>query len=344
MPQDRSNTTVTPRIPLKRRALVAGALALPFAAAPARAQAEKVILTIDWLPTGDKQAGFGGIAQGFFAAEGIDLEIRRGSGAADSLNRVATGASHFGYSDIANVMVARPQGAAVKAILSLHARPAHAVIALSTSGISRFADLQGRSLGTAPTASSNLFFPLIMRDSGLDPARVRVVNTDPAALGPMLLTKRVDAAMLWLTNTVQLEAPAREAGAELVVLPFSLVGLRMYSGVIIAADATLANRADLTHRFTRAMRRSLLFQIQDPLAVARATAASNPQQNPEVEASRIEIMKRGMLETDPAKYGQFDPEVLRETYRWIVRAQNVNPDLDPESFVERRFLNAIIGA
>jgi NitT/TauT family transport system substrate-binding protein len=241
-------------------------------------------------------------------------------------------------------MAARPQGAMVKAILSLHSSPAHAVIALSTSGIRSFADLQGRSLGTAPTASSNLFFPLVMRDSGLDPARVRVVNADPAALGPMLLTRRIDAAMLWLTNTVQLEGPARESGAELVVLPFALAGLRMYSGVIIASDQTLNQRADLTRRFLRAMRRSLLFQIQDPLAVARATAAVNPQQNPEIEASRIEIMKRTMLEMDPARYGHFDPAVLRETYRWMVRAQNLNPDLDPESFVDRRFLAAITGA
>ncbi|WP_439596502.1 ABC transporter substrate-binding protein [Falsiroseomonas sp.] len=334
----------TATLDLSRRALIgtAGAATALALMAPrlARSQTEKIVLTIDWLPTGDKQAGFGGLAQGFFAAEGLDVEIRRGSGAADSLNKVATGASHFGYSDIANVMAARPQGAMVKAIFSLHAKPAHAVITLNSSGITSFADLQGKSLGTAPTASSNLFFPLVMRDAGLDPARVRIVNTDPAALGPMLLTRRVDAAMLWLTNTVQLEGPAREQGAELVVLPFTLAGLRMYSGVLIASDETLARRGDLTRRFLRAMRRSLLFQQQDPLAVARATAALNPQQNPEIEASRIEIMKRSMLEMDPARFGHFDPSVLRETYGWLVRAQNLNPATDPESFVDRSFMPA----
>lgn len=325
---------------VSRRALIGGAALALAAPRLARAQTEKIILTIDWLPTGDKQAGFGGLAQGFFAAEGLDVEIRRGSGAADSLTKVATGASHFGYSDIANVMASRPQGAMVKAIFSLHAKPAHAVIALKSSGITSFADLQGRTLGTPPTASSNLFFPLVMRDAGLDPSRVRLVNTDPAALGPMLLTKRVDSAMLWVTNTAQLSGPAREQGDELTVLPFAMTGMRMYSGVLIATDQTLERRGDLTRRFLRAMRRSLLFQQQEPLTVARATAALNPQQNPEVEASRIEIMKREMLEMDPARFGQFDPAVLRETYNWLVRAQNLNPAADPESFVDRGFMPA----
>src|SRR5882762_4176793 len=66
---------------------------------------DRVILQLDWIPTGNHQAPFAGINQGFFAAENIDVEIRRGTGAADSLTRLATGGADYGYTDIANPMM-----------------------------------------------------------------------------------------------------------------------------------------------------------------------------------------------------------------------------------------------
>ena len=115
---------------------------------------DHVILHLTGIPTGNHQAPFAGISQGFFAAKNIDLEIRRGIGAADSLSKVATGGADYGYTDIANLMTT--PGTGVKAIMSVDREVPHAVLTRGDTGIKSFSDLPGHTLGTAPTASSNL--------------------------------------------------------------------------------------------------------------------------------------------------------------------------------------------
>ena len=184
------------RRPIRFLAL-SGILGIALGAVSVRAD-DAVILQLDWLPTGHHQAPFAGIKEGYFKEERIDLEIRRGLGAADALTKVATGAAQFGFTDIVNVM--STPATRVKAIMSIDFQVPHALITRTDTGIRSFADLPGHTVATAPTASSNMFFPLVLKDAGVDIGKVKIVNVDPSALAPMLLTKRVDSVMMWLTN------------------------------------------------------------------------------------------------------------------------------------------------
>ncbi len=319
-----------------------GVVLAAFAAFGTAQAKDKVILQLDWLASGEKSPPYAGKALGYFDAEGIDLEIRRGTGAADSLNKVATGAATYGYCDISNVMMTRPQGAPVKAIFAITSKAAHAIITRKDTGIKSFKDLPGKSVGTAPTASSNLFFPLILTDAKIDLGSVKMVNADPAALAPMLMTKRIDAAMLWVTNRPQLDRAAKETGDEIVVLPFSDEGMNMYSSVLIASDEQLEKNPDLTRRFLRAMKKSFVYLRDNPEKVAIYTDEANPSQQPvpqRTESLKIIVdllMWRG--EVAEKDFGAFDTKLLQQTYAVLGRAQNFSPDRNPEDFIDRRFI------
>src|ERR1051325_7370683 len=109
-------------IRVQRCAATLAAVALCVLAHGAQAK-DHVILQLDWIPTGNHQAPFAGLSQGFFAAEDIDVEIRRGTGAADALAKVATGNADYGYTDIANLMMT--PGTGVKAIMSIDREVPH---------------------------------------------------------------------------------------------------------------------------------------------------------------------------------------------------------------------------
>jgi len=316
----------------KALAIAVGALAAATASAN-----DAVILQLDWIPTGLHQAPYAGIKEGYFAAEQINLEIRRGIGAADALTKVATGTAQYGYTDIANVMSTPKAG--VKAIMSIDFEVPHAVIARSDTGIKSFADLPGHTVGTAPTASSNLYFPLVLQNAGVDVTKIKIVNVDPSALAPMLLTKRVDAVMMWTTNLPRFQGEADKSGVGLVPLPFSIVNSDMYGSVIIASDETLARQPDLTKRFLRALRRSFLFTRDHPEETATYVQSLIPQQNLAIEIPSLKA-GNGHVFTwvdDEHTFGRFDPKKLKTTYSWIVRAMHIDPSTDPESFVDRRF-------
>jgi len=299
---------------------------------------DHVILQLDWIPTGNHQAPFAGISQGFFAAENIDVEIRRGTGAADSLTKVATGGADYGYTDIANLM--KTPGTSVKAIMSVDREVPHAVLTRGDTGIKSFADLPGHTVGTAPTASSNLYFPLVLQDAKVDASKITIINVDPSALGPMLLTKRIDGAIMWTTNIPRLKPEADKAGISLVALPFDIVDGSMYGSIIVASDKTLHAKPDLTRRFLRAMRKSFLFTRDHPEATAAYVKSVNPQQNLDYELAGLKESNTHIYtwKDDEKTFGTFDPAKIKTTYQWIIRAANADPSVDPESFVDRSFL------
>jgi len=323
------------------RVFAAAAVAAFFMAGAAGARADDaVVLQLDWLPVGLHMAPYAGLMEGYFKDEHIDLDVRRGSGAADSLTKVATGTAQFGYTDIANVM--STPGTGVKAIMSIDFEVPHAVIARADTGIKSFADLPGHSVGTAPTASSNLYFPLVLKDAGVDISKIDIINVDPSALPAMLITKRVDSVMMWTTNLPRLEPEAKKAGIGLVPLPFNIVNRDMYGTVIIASDKTLATEPELTRRFLRALRRSFLYLRDHPDQTAAYVKTLVPQQDEAIEAAGL---KEGMKhvftwEDDEHTFGRFDPHKVKTTYSWIVRAMHADPSVDPETFIDRRFFVA----
>ena len=91
-----------------KRLLLALAFALGSWSQAALAE-DKVVLQLDWLPTGEHAAYFAGLQRGFFRDAGIDLSITRGYGAGDTVNKVAAGAAKFGVADLGSVLAGRSQ-------------------------------------------------------------------------------------------------------------------------------------------------------------------------------------------------------------------------------------------
>ena len=100
-----------------KRLLLAGVLVSGAMAAQA---ADKVIFQLDWLPGGDKSAIYAAQKEGFFTAEGLEVEIRTGRGSSDAVTKLATGAADVGVGGIAALMSAAAEsGVPVKAVMAI---------------------------------------------------------------------------------------------------------------------------------------------------------------------------------------------------------------------------------
>src|SRR4051794_19302400 len=151
---------------------LAAALVALALAGPALAQ-DKVHYQLGWIPTGEYAPYFAGLQKGFYKDAGIELSITRGFGSGDTVKKVAGGAALFGEADISTVMLARLRdGSPVKCLLSEYEQSPHSVFVLEGSGIERIKDLAGRKIATSPGNSHQLYFPLLAKLNGLDPASV----------------------------------------------------------------------------------------------------------------------------------------------------------------------------
>ena len=98
-------------------------------------------------------------------------------------------------SDIGALMAARAQeGVGVTAVMSVFNKGPHAFYTVAGDEFDTVADVAGKKIATSAFTSSNVFLPLVLQDAGIPEGQVTVINADPGALGPMLMTGQVDGA------------------------------------------------------------------------------------------------------------------------------------------------------
>lgn len=312
-----------------------------FLSTPALA-ADPVTFQLDWLPGGDKAPIYVCIDQGFCNEAGIDVTIAPGRGSTDAISRLAAGSSDVGVSDIGALMAAKAQeGVGVTAIMSIFNKGPHAFYVVKGGDIATVADVAGKRIATSAFTSSNVFLPLVLKDAGIDPESVTVVNAEPGALGPMLVTGQVDTIVAWMTDLTRYRNQGTEAGQEVVALPWSAAGLNLYSASLIANDGFLADRPDVARRFVAAFKRSVEFARDNPEAAAKSVTNIVAELGSEdVQGSLSDAMALVMNEvTEADGLGVFEPGRLAETWSRVAASQDLDPaSYDPEATVSRAFL------
>ncbi len=332
--------SAVPRPQRMFRAIAALGLSISFFAAPASAQDVKLLL--DWVPTGDYAAYYAALDRGFYKEAGLNVTIERGFGSSDTVTKIATGVAPFGVADIAAVMTGRVRSQTpVKAIASIFTRPPHSVFVLADSGIKTFKDLEGKSLAGAPGSSVRLFLPLVLKRNNVDINKVNLINSEPATMGPLLISGKANAVTGFLANQPRFASMAKEAGKEVRVLQFAET-LQIYGNALIAAESTLAKSPDVARNFVAATLRGIEFARTNPRGAVESMAKLVTGLDPARELGAAEIANTLTFDSDIGKRlpaGSFDAAQLRRTWETVAEAQQLDvKSTDPESFVTRDLL------
>jgi NitT/TauT family transport system substrate-binding protein len=325
-----------------RSALRAGSICWALAALPLAASAQdKLHYQFSWIPTGEYAPISAGIEKGFFREVGIDLSYSTGRGSGDAVKKVATGGSIVGDGDISALMAARVgEKAPMRCLMAQHTMSPHSLFVLESSGIKSFKDLAGKTLVTTPGNSHFLYFPLVARMNGLDPSTVKWVTGDAATMAPMLISGRVDGAPLFATHEYYQNKQAEKVGKKIKVIPFAEYGFRIYSYCWFSTEDAIKNNGDLLRRFLVGVRRSYLWAKDNVEETAKLHNKRHPDVDPDDAMGSMRIMMRYMWNdaTEAAGFGHFLPDRLRETYRVVAQAQNLDPNYDVMQFIDTSLL------
>ncbi|MEM7258335.1 MAG: ABC transporter substrate-binding protein, partial [Pseudomonadota bacterium] len=317
-------------------ATLATALALPFSASMA---ADKVTYQLDWLPGGDKAPIYVCIQEGFCADAGIEVSIEPGRGSSEAITKLATGSSDIGSAGLGALMAAKAtENVPVTGVMSLFNSGPHAFYTTTDKGIAELTDVAGKKIATSPFTASNVYLPLVLEDNGMKESDIELTKADPGALGPLLMTGKTDAIIAWLTDVSRYTGQAKEAGKEIVVLPWSEAGLELYSASLVANDKFLSERPDVAKRFIAAMKKSVEFAQANPDKAGMAVSAMVPELGSEdVTSSWLDASKLVFNEvTEADGLGAFESNRLAATWARVAAAQGLDPSaLDPESIVDR---------
>ncbi|HEV2784361.1 MAG TPA: ABC transporter substrate-binding protein [Actinophytocola sp.] len=291
---------------------------------------KKATLTLNWVPYGEHAPFYYGLKKGFYSDEGIDLEIKAGSGSGKTIQQVAQNNTTFGWADTPPLLSGVGTGMKVKSLgVFLQKGPA-AIEFLSDKSISKPQDLKGKTVGGTPGDAMYATFPAWLQANGMTASDVKVVDVDAAGKIPALSEGRVDAIMGFFHD----QGPTIEAKTKKKVnyLLFADSGLNMLGTGIVVNESTLSGDKDLAARFVRATQKSWAEAAKDVAGAADAMvelAEQEPAKDVLVKQLELAIP---LLELDKGAPGVNTDQKWKETIDLMVKYAKLKDAGEPSKY------------
>jgi len=273
---------------------------------------------------------------GWFAQEGLDVEVVPLTGSTDCVKFVATREFLITLPSMEPLAIARQQGVRIKNFYTAYQTPGYAIAVPAESPIQKLSDLKGKTIGVTNMASAGVIIArALAATSGLNPdTDINLVvageGAQPAAL---LRSKQIDALSQFDTQYALIE----NAGVKLRILDKRPIE-RFPSNGFIALEETIQTRARELIGFARAYAKGTVFTMANPEAAVRVlydvfpfTRATGKD---ETSAVREDVHVLGaripQLKLEPAgvrRWGETNEAHLREymdfLLKWGVLKQRV---------------------
>lgn len=314
--------------------LAAGALACAIAsgavAGSAKAQDKpltKIIFSLDFIPLGRHAPWYAAIAEGFYKAEGLDVSIIPSQGTAQTIQAVEAGTAQLGFTDVPSVALARANGAKVKMLAIDYEKAPYAIFSLDPgANVTRTKQLEGLTLGSGVGSFTPKVIQGLMKEHGLDPDRLKVVNVAPPARASALLSGQVPSIEFFVMSEPGLAAAAKAKNATLRTFLLADHGLKLRSNGIIATDDYLSKHADIAKRFVRASLRGWQFALRNPKKAAEDQIKFVPTLAVDKSVAELAIVKDLAVTPEVEKHGLgwFDAAQMQSSLEFMIKYVGFN--------------------
>ncbi|MBI3512818.1 MAG: ABC transporter substrate-binding protein [Proteobacteria bacterium] len=310
-------------------AIVAGlaaAIVAGGAAAPARAaDPVPVRMILNWKFEGPNAPFFLAEDRGYFAANGVKIQLDAGEGSSAPPSRIASGAYDAGFGDITSMIEfsAKNPQVPLRTVFMLYNRPPLVVVSLKKKAIKKPADLVGKTLGAPVFDAGYRMWPTFAKAAGIDAGAVKWINMQPNLRESLLIKGEVDAVTGYdLTVGFSLKAIGVSMD-DTDMMYYADYGIDVYSNAIMVskafADKQPAALKGLLAAINRGWRESLL----DPDAAITALLKRDGLLKRDVERERLEWAAKRLIVTPEALeigLGAVKPERLERTIDIVTAA------------------------
>ena len=223
----------------------------------------EIDVVLDWYPNALHAFMYVAIEKGYYAEEGLKVNIRFPSNTNDAMSLVAAGRADVGLYYQQDVILARAnQNVPVKSIAAVAQGPLNIVLSLKDKGITSPEGLVGKTIGYSGTELSEALVRSMMDYVGVDADSVTLIDVGFDLMSAMT-TGNVDATIGCLVNheVPQLE----EEGFELNWFMVDGYGVpSYYEGIFLASDDMIEHDADTLQAFLRASAKGFEDMKADP--------------------------------------------------------------------------------
>jgi len=326
-------------------ALCIGAIAMGFAShasAADTAQPVKVDFALDWRFEGPSAWFLLAKDRGYFAKEGLDVNIDVGSGSAAAISRVASGKYQMGFADISSLIefvANNPDAPKMKGVYMVYDTTPATVFALRKSGITKPGDLTGKTLGAPAFDGGRRTFPIFAAANHIDVNSVKWSSMDPAMRELMLSRGQVDAITSFYFNRVALNKQGVD-DKDIVAMRYGDYGVKLYGSSVLASDSFIKAHPQAVAGFVRALNHAIKDIVADPQLGIDAIHRRDPLADTDLETRRL-ALTIALMETPAVLQngiGGIDPQRFQTSIEQVSKVFGLKTTPDASALFDSSFL------
>jgi putative hydroxymethylpyrimidine transport system substrate-binding protein len=296
-----------------------------------------VSVVLDWFPWSNHAGLFIAKDKGYFAAEGLDVDIHPPADPATILQTVAAGRDDFGINYQTGVLIARQEGVPVVSIAALVQHPLNSVMTLQDSGIAEPKDLAGKTIGWPGIPDNEPLLDTMLKSQGLSLSDVELVNVG-FDLVPALIGKKVDAIVgaYWVHESIS----AVNQGFPVNIMRMEQHGVPdFYELVLVTNEEKIKENPEMVERFVRAVTRGYQDAIDDPQGAVELLKRVRPEVDLAIESPGVDMLAP-LWDTDQGVFGWQDEARWVEFAAWMDEAGLLSGTGDVNAAFDNSFVAA----
>lgn len=194
-------------------------------------------------------------AKGYFADEGLKVNVRHSAGQDEHLKLLLAKEVEFTTASAAQALLRKADGLPVRAVALFGQRGDQGFVTRAGSGIRTPADFRGRTVGfKSGIVTSEMKALLATAGLTTDDVKLQAVGFDPR----VFIERGVDVYPVFLSNEPY---AIRKAGVDIDVFDPADYGIATLGLTFLAHADTVAQDPDLTQRFVRAAMRGARYAV-----------------------------------------------------------------------------------
>jgi NitT/TauT family transport system substrate-binding protein len=311
--------------------LVASVLLAACGRAPTP-QPDQITVQLKWL----HQTQFAGFyvaeQEGYYAAENLSVKLMP-----LDLNRqityeyVVAGEADFGVGAAEEMIVARSEGHAVRAIAVIFRIAPLVYMSREEAGIRTPYDLIGKTVALSPGQGTYLYESMMGR-LGIDRSQINEIQATSFDIYECWQT--ADACAHYATNGL---ARADYDGVNATAIWPSDYGVPFYADVIFTTDQFIQEHPDVVERFVRATLKGWQKAIEDPELATTATLAVDPNLERGMQLAAME-MSIPLIDTGEDTLGWMRPEIWQTMHDILLEQGLIGAPVDLTSVYTNEFV------
>jgi len=277
----------------------------------------RVTILLNWFPESQHGGFYAALVHGYFADEGLDVEIQPGGVDIPVVQMVDTGRSMFGVTNADDILIGRAQGARLVAVMAPLQQSPRCLIVDADSDIQSFDDLRNITMAMSSRATYSHFLRHHLPLDG-----VEIVGY-PGNVAP-LLQGRVQALQAYNFSEPFI---ASQQGMETRALMVSELGFNPYTSVLATRDRVIADDPELVERVVRASIRGWETYLEDPDETNRYINSLNSEMSMEILRFGVDTLEDLVLHGDALErgIGTMSPERWNTLSRQLVEIEVMPP-------------------